>query len=74
MLEPNAHAAAKAYQQAIYEDGIPATVFMVEDLQQEFERLQGLGVSFKVEPTKSEWGLDAVLDDTCGNFIGLHQD
>ena len=74
VLEPNAHAAAKAYQQAIYEDGIPATVFMVEDLQQEFERLKGLGVSFKVEPTKSEWGLDAVLDDTCGNFIGLHQD
>jgi catechol 2,3-dioxygenase-like lactoylglutathione lyase family enzyme len=74
VLEPNVHPAAQAYQKAIYGDGIPATVFMVEDLEQEFERLKGLGVSFKVEPTKSEWGVDAVLDDTCGNFIGLHQD
>ena len=74
VLEPNVHPAAQAYQSAIYGDGIPATVFMVEDLDQECERLRGLGVVFKVQPTQSEWGFDAILDDTCGNLIGLHQD
>ena len=33
-----------------------------------------VGVTFTTQPTKSEWGTDAVLGDTCGNLIGLHQD
>ena len=74
VLEPNAHPAARAYQEAIYSDGIPSTLFFVDDARAEFERLRGLGVEFKSEPVESEFGVDVVLDDTCGNFIGLHQD
>lgn len=73
LLEPNANPAAEAYQRAIYEEGIPATSFLVDDLQAEYDRLTKLGVVFRTAPMRSEWGLDAVFDDTCGNFIGLHQ-
>ena len=74
MLEPNAHPASQVYQAAIYRDGIPAAVFFVDDLDVEHARLTAQGVRFQVEPTRSEWGYDAVLDDTCGNLIALHEE
>jgi len=42
-------------------------------VQAEYERLKDLGVKFRQEPTKTEWGTQAVFDDTCGNFIQIHQ-
>ncbi len=33
LLEPNAHPAAKTFQKAIFEDGIPATSFASADIQ-----------------------------------------
>ncbi|REJ32692.1 MAG: glyoxalase [Bacillota bacterium] len=45
-LEPNDNPAARAYQKAIYDQGIPAAVFFVEDLQAEYDRLKKLGVVF----------------------------
>lgn len=74
VLEPNAHPAAKTYQEAIYKDGIPATAFAVEDIQQEYERLKKLGVRFTMEPTKTGGPTIAVFDDTCGNLIQLYQE
>ena len=73
MLEPNAHPASQAFQEALRKDGIPVALFFVDDLDQEYARLTGLGVSFLHEPTRSEWGYQAVLDDTCGNYIGLFE-
>ena len=73
LLEPNDHSAAKAYQEAIYEDGIPATTFFVEDVQREYERLVGLGVVFTTTPTKMELMTYTVFDDTCGNLIQITQ-
>ena len=72
-LEPNRHPAAKVYQEAIYKDGIPATSFLVEDVQREYERLDKLGVVFTTPPTKTEHTTLAVFDDTCGNLIQLSQ-
>lgn len=72
-LEPNDNPAARAYQKAIYDQGIPAAVFFVEDLQAEYDRLKKLGVVFRTEPTRTEAGVYAVLDDTCGNLIQLFQ-
>ena len=74
LLEPNAHPASSVYQEAIYSDGIPAAVFHVDDLDSEYSRLTALGVRFQTEPTRSEWGYDAVIDDTCGNLIALHEE
>ena len=73
LLEPNEHPAAEAYQRAIFEAGIPATSFGVDDIRTEFERLRGQGVRFTIEPTETPTATIAVLDDTCGNLIGLHQ-
>jgi predicted enzyme related to lactoylglutathione lyase len=73
LLEPNGNPAAKTYQKAIYEQGIPATVFFVDDLQKEYERMKKLGVQFRTEPTKTAGGMFAVFDDTCGNWIQLFQ-
>lgn len=73
LLEPNGNPIAKTYQQAIYKEGLPAIVFGVEDIQKEYERLKGLGVVFRGEPTKVDWGTQAVFEDTCGNLIQLHQ-
>ena len=73
LLEPNDNPIAKTYQEALRKAGLPVIVFGVEDIQQEYERLKKLGVVFKKEPTKTDWGTEAVFDDTCGNFIQLAQ-
>ena len=74
MLEPNAHPASRAFQEALYGDGIPVAIFFVDDLDQEYARLTELGVRFVGEPVRSEWGYQAVLDDTCGNYLILHEE
>jgi catechol 2,3-dioxygenase-like lactoylglutathione lyase family enzyme len=73
LLEPNGNPIAKTYQEAIYQLGLPEIVFIVKDIHREYERLTRAGVVFRQEPTKTEWGTQAVFDDTCGNFIQLHQ-
>lgn len=73
LLEPNGNPAAPTYQAAIFEQGIPATAFAVEDVQAEYERLQSLGVVFCSEPTQMDDTTFAVFDDTCGNLIQIYQ-
>jgi predicted enzyme related to lactoylglutathione lyase len=73
LLEPNDNPVTKPFQEGVYKQGIPATTFAVDDLQAEYERLKALGVAFTVEPTAMGEVMNAVLDDTCGNLIGLHQ-
>lgn len=73
LLEPNVHPAAKAYQAAIYADGIPATLFHCADIQQEYERLVAKGVSFKGPPAENGGVWIATFDDSCGNWIQLVQ-
>lgn len=74
LLEPNGNPIASTYQEALYKAELPVIVFGVEDVQQEYERMKRLGVVFKKEPTKTEWGTEAVFEDTCGNLIQLHHD
>ncbi len=42
LLEPNENPAAKTFQKALFEQGIPLTAFAVADIQQEFERMKRL--------------------------------
>jgi catechol 2,3-dioxygenase-like lactoylglutathione lyase family enzyme len=72
-LAPNSDPAAKAFQQGQFEQGQPAAMFHVDDLQQEYDRLRGVGVNFTVPLAKESWGSMAVLDDTCGNLVQLTQ-
>ncbi len=73
VLEPNENPAAKTYQAAIFEAGIPATSFAVEDIRKEYERMKQRGVVFATEPTNMGGVTVAVFDDTCGNLIQLYQ-
>ncbi|MPY83895.1 MAG: VOC family protein [Actinophytocola sp.] len=73
LLEPDAHPAAKPFKQALVDDGIPYTSFAVDDVQAEFERLRGLGVTFTQQPVAMGPVTTAVLDDTCGNLIQIAQ-
>ena len=73
LLEPNSNPIASTYQQALYKAGLPVIVFGVEDIQKEYERLKLAGVVFTGEPIKTDWGTQAVFEDTCGNLIQLHQ-
>ena len=73
VLEPNNNPIAKDYQNRLFEEGIPVTMFGVEDIQKEYERLLQLGVKFTMEPTKMGDITIAVFDDTCGNLIQIIQ-
>ncbi len=73
LLEPNNNPAAKTYQQAIFDQGIPATAFVVDDIHKEYERLKEQGVEFSMEPTESGPAILAIFNDTCGNLIQLFQ-
>lgn len=71
ILEPNDNPAAKDYQKKLLEQGIPATMFGVTDVQREYERLLKHGVNFTMEPTKMGDNTIAVFDDNCGNLIQI---
>jgi predicted enzyme related to lactoylglutathione lyase len=73
ILEPNENPVAKAYQEALFKQGIRATMFLVDDIQKEYERLKKLGVKFTMEPTElpGTGSTIAVLDDTCGNLVQI---
>ncbi|TDB93100.1 VOC family protein [Actinomadura sp. 7K534] len=73
VLEPSSHPAVKPFKEALVADGIPYTSFTVDDVKAEYDRLRGLGVRFVQEPTDMGAVSTAVLDDTCGNLIQLHQ-
>ncbi|MEM9075795.1 MAG: VOC family protein [Bacteroidota bacterium] len=68
---PNNFEPAKTYQKALKDAGIPYTQFEVNDVQQEYERLINLNVSFSVRPTIMGTVKIAVFDDSCGNNIQI---
>ena len=70
-LETNVDPAAKTFQLALFQQGKPAAMFYVDDVQREYERMQGLGAQFTMPPTKVTGSTIAMLNDTCGNLIQL---
>ena len=72
-LEPNANPAGKAFQEAMFSQGIPVASFEVSDIATEYARLTKLGAAFTRPPTRMGPVTVAVLSDTCGNLIQLHQ-
>jgi glyoxylase I family protein len=73
VLEPNANPAAKTFQEALFESGIPLTAFESANIQAEYEALKAKGVVFRSEPTDMGSAVLAVFDDTCGNLIQIYQ-
>ena len=70
-LALNDNPAARAYQQAIFEQGQPAAMFYVDDVQREYDRMKPLGAEFTMPPTKVTGSTIAMLNDTSGNLIQI---
>jgi predicted enzyme related to lactoylglutathione lyase len=65
--------AAKAYQQAMFEQRQPAAMFFTDNIKADYERIKSKGADFTMPPTDVTASTIAMLNDTCGNFIQLTQ-
>jgi predicted enzyme related to lactoylglutathione lyase len=72
-LALNNNPAAKAYQQAMFQQGQPAAMFYTNDLQADYERMKARGAEFTMPPTDVTASKIAMLKDTCGNLIQIVQ-
>lgn len=70
-LALNDNPAARAYQQALFEQNKPAAMFYVDDVQREYDRMTPLKAEFTMPPTKVTGSTIAMLEDTCGNLIQI---
>jgi predicted enzyme related to lactoylglutathione lyase len=66
---------AKAYQDEVRQSGMPAFAMTLTGGTEEFEQIRARGATVIMEPTRQQYGgTDALIDDTVGNIICLHQD
>jgi glyoxylase I family protein len=72
-LEPNANAAGRTFQEAMFTQRIPIAAFEVDDLDAEWQRLKSQGVVFTQDPMSAGPVRIAVCSDTCGNLVQLYQ-
>jgi predicted enzyme related to lactoylglutathione lyase len=72
-LALNNNPAAKAYQQAIFQESQPAAMFFTDDIKSDYERIKARGAEFTMPPTDVTGSTIAMLKDTCGNLIQLTQ-
>ena len=72
-LALNDNPAAKAYQQAMFQQGLPAAMFYTADVRNDYERIKARGAEFTLPPTEVTGSTIAMLNDTCGNLIQITQ-
>ena len=72
-LALNNNPAAKAFQQAMFQQGQPAAMFFTDDVQADYERMKARGAEFTMPPTDVTASRIAMLNDTCGNLIQVTQ-
>jgi predicted enzyme related to lactoylglutathione lyase len=72
-LALNNNPAAKAYQQALFQQSQPAAMFYTENVQADYERMKAHGAEFTMPPTDVTASTIAMLNDTCGNLIQVTQ-
>jgi len=72
-LALNNNPAARAYQQAIFEQNQPAIMLNTGDVKSDYEKIIGRGGEFTMQPTDVKYATIAVLKDTCGNLVQLNQ-
>jgi predicted enzyme related to lactoylglutathione lyase len=72
-LALNDNPAAKAYQQAMFQQGQPAVMFFTDDVKGDYERIKARGAEFTMPPTEVTGSTITKLKDTCGNLIQISQ-
>ena len=65
--------AAKAYQQAMFQQGQPAVMFFTDDAEADYQRMKARGAEFTMPPKDVTASKIAILNDTCGNLIQVTQ-
>ena len=69
----NDNPAAKAYQQAIFQQRQPAVNFYTDNVRGDYERIKARGAEFAMPPTEVTGSTIAQVNDTCGNLIQITQ-
>ena len=72
-LALNNNPAAKAYQQAMFQQGQPAAMFFTDNVEGDYERMKARGAQFTMPPKDVTASKIAMLNDTCGNLIQITQ-
>ena len=72
-LALNDKPAAKAYQQAMFQQNQPAVMFFTDDVRADYDRMKAGGAEFTMPPTDVTASTIAMLNDTCGNLIQITQ-
>jgi predicted enzyme related to lactoylglutathione lyase len=72
-LARNDNPAAKAFQQAMFQQGQPAAMFYTDDVQRDYERMKAAGAEFTMPPTKVTGSTIAMVNDACGNLVQIAQ-
>ena len=72
-LARNDNPAAKAYQQALFQQNQPAVMFYTDDVQADYERMKARGAEFAMPPTDVTGSKIAALNDNCGNRLQITQ-
>src|SRR6266545_2788306 len=65
-LALNDNPAARAYQQAMFQQDQPAAMFFTDDMQADYERMKARGAEFTMPPTDVTGSKIAKLNDTLG--------
>src|SRR5947208_15333255 len=65
-LALNDNPAAKAYQEAMFQQGQRAVMFYTGDVKADYERIKAAGAEFTMPPTDVQYSTIAMLNDTCG--------
>src|SRR5258707_9542463 len=72
-LALNNNPAAKTYQQAMFQQNQPATMFFTDDVKGDHNRIKAPVSELTMPPTDVTGSTIAMLYDTCGNRIQLTQ-
>ena len=65
--------AAKAWQQARFQQTQPAAMFFSDDVQADYERMKSAGAQFTTPPTDVGYATIVMVNDTCGNVLQITQ-
>jgi len=70
-LALNSNPAARAYQQALFQQSQPAAMFFTDDVQADYDRIKARGAEFTMPPTDVTASKITMVNDTCGNLLQL---
>jgi predicted enzyme related to lactoylglutathione lyase len=70
-LSLNNNPAAKTYQEALFQQNQPASMFFTDNVQADYERMKAHGAEFTMPPTDVTASKIAMVKDTCGNLIQI---